>query len=135
MRGVLAAHGRQVGAGVRTAVHGAHRGPRTEFAQRLARLAGDPRLDEVDDRSDERRVRPGCRDARHPDPQLVAGLLRLVVEVPDDFDVVADEPDRHDDGRLHPALGELENKVDGVTDAIDEKLDQVIEKGARKNEK
>jgi uncharacterized protein YjbJ (UPF0337 family) len=45
---------------------------------------------------------------------------------------VTGDKELQQEGRKDERLGDLENKVDDVTDAVNEKLDEVIEKGARK---
>jgi uncharacterized protein YjbJ (UPF0337 family) len=39
------------------------------------------------------------------------------------------------EGRMDERVGDLENTVDDVTDAINDKVAEVIEKGSRRNEK
>ncbi len=88
--------------------HTSYQGPSSVSAGRVgSRHAVTAFEHEVDQPADERRVHTRRRNADREHPVLLGGLHGLGVEVPLHFHVIGDEAERHDDDRLHPALGEL----------------------------
>jgi uncharacterized protein YjbJ (UPF0337 family) len=90
-----------------------------------------------------------CRSATHPTRQATFTSVRCKKEQTEEARMSGDtkkvkgrakqaigaitgDKELQQEGRSDERVGDLENKIDDVTDAVNDKLDEVIEKASRK---